>query len=474
MSYDTSKAAVWEPHPYQEKAVKLMIQQAAAGLLLDPGLGKTSSTLSAFTILKKAGLVNRMLVVAPIKPMYNVWPNEIEEWANFKHLTCAILHGKDKEWEVENPDGVDIFLINPEGLAWLLGTPKKPNFKRLKKLGVDMLVIDESTKFKSSKSGRFKLIKKVLGKFDRRYILTGSVSPNGLMDIWSQIYMLDTGNALGGYITHYRNEYFDEPSISEPFKWRPQEDATERVAEAISPLVLQLNAEDHLDMPDMIFVNLTVELPEDARRIYKEVDDAFISAMGQDLVVAGNAAAAGTKCRQIANGAVYTTDYDTGRSTGEWSTVHDEKLDALDELIDELSGAPLLVLYEFRHDLQRILERYPDAPYLGSGTSERDSTIAIKRFNAGDIPLLLGHPASMGHGINLQKSCHHVCWFGITWNLEFYDQANARVYRQGQKEQSVMIYHICAKNTRDQKVLQVLNRKDRDQTTLKEALISPV
>ena len=436
--------------------------------MLDPGLGKTSCTLSAFKILRETGYANRLLIIAPLRPMYNVWPQEGEKWSNFKSLTFAILHGPEKDWQASNPEGVDIYLINPEGLPWLLGSAKNPDFSKLKKMGVDMLVIDESTKFKHSNTARFKILKKALGKFTRRYILTGSVSPNGLMDLFGQFYILDGGNALGGYVTHFRQKYFSQPNAAyEPYRWEPNSDAMEKIADRISPLSLQLSARDYLDMPDLHYVNIEVELPSEAKQRYTQVADDFVTKIEEEFVVAENAAVAGTKCRQIANGAVYT-------SNKEYAVIHTAKLDALEELVDELSGSPLLVLYEYRHDLERILERYPTAPYLGSGVSQKKADTAIRLFNSGSLPLLIGHPASMGHGLNLQGSCHHVCWFGITWNFEYYDQAIARVYRQGQKSEIVFVYHIVAKDTLDEKVLRVLAAKERTQSDLFAELTTPV
>jgi len=440
-----------------------MIQQSAAGLLLDPGLGKTSCTLAAFKILRDMGYVKRMLVIAPLRPMYSVWPAETEKWNNFQELNCSILHGSDKDWQAANPDGVDIFLINPEGLGWLLNSPK-----RLKKLGVDMLVVDESTKFKHPNTARFKLLRKFLPKFARRYILTGTISPNGLMDLFGQIYILDGGHALGSYITHFRTMYFSQPNPQyEPYLWAANKDAVDRIAKKLSPLCLQLNAEDYLEMPDLQYIDIEVELPSDARDRYTDVEADFITQVGEDFVVAENAAVAGTKCRQIANGAVYT-------GKDEYAVVHAAKLDALEELVEELSGAPLLVLYEYRHDLERIQTRFKTASVLGSGVSQRKAHESILRFNAGDIPILLGHPASMGHGLNLQGACHHVCWFGITWNFEYYDQTIARVYRQGQESEVVFVYHLVAKGTLDEKVLRVLDDKERTQQTLMDALVAPL
>jgi len=243
------------------------------------------------------------------------------------------------------------------------------------------------------------------------------------------------------------------------WNWIPQPGAFERVVNRISPLILQLSAEEYLEMPELTFHNVEVELPEDALNTYKSVEDDFIAEVAGGALVAANAAAAGTKCRQIANGAVYIEG-------DEWTPIHDAKLDALEDLLEELNGHPVLLLYEFRHDRERICTRFPHAVDLRSS----DIAKTVEAFNHGDIPLLIGHPASMGHGLNLQGSCHHVIWYGITWNLEHYDQAIARVYRQGQESAIVRVYHLLAKETLDEKVLNVLGKKDKTQQDLLSAI----
>jgi len=246
------------------------------------------------------------------------------------------------------------------------------------------------------------------------------------------------------------------------WNWIPQPGAFERVVDRISPLILQLSAEEYLEMPELTFHNVEIELPEDALSTYKSVEDDFIAEVAGGALVAANAAAAGTKCRQIANGAVYME----GDEEKIWVPIHDAKLDALEDLLEELNGHPVLLLYEFRHDRERILARFPHAIDLKSG----DIAKTVDSFNRGDIGLLIGHPASMGHGLNLQGSCHHVIWFGITWNLEHYDQAIARVYRQGQESAIVRVYHLLAKETLDEKVLNVLGKKDKTQQDLLSAI----
>jgi hypothetical protein len=282
------------------------------------------------------------------------------------------------------------------------------------------------------------------------------------MDLFGQIYVLDQGTALGRYVTHYRNKYFHRAGYN-LYEWKPNFDALEQITQQVSPLILQLSAEDYLQMPELSYIDIPVRLPENCQKTYTEVEENFITDLGEKKLVAANAAVAGGKCRQIANGAVYDED-------GNWHELHTEKLDALEDLIEELGGKPLLVLYEFDHDRQRILSRLGSVPVLGSGVNPIKIEKIISDFNAGELPVLLGHPGSMGHGLNLQGSCHHICWFGITWNLEFYDQAIARVYRQGQEADRVMVYHLVAKGTTDERVLSVLSDKDKTQQKLLTAL----
>ena len=385
--------------------------------------------------------------------MYKVWPDEIKKWAEFNHLRVAILHADVKEYNLDVD--ADIWIINPEGLLWLFSKPRKlPAW--------DVLCVDESTKFKDSQSKRFKLLKDKLNGFKRRWILTGTPVPNGLADLFGQMFILDQGAALGRYITHFRAQYFERSGYN-LYDFKPRKGAFEEVVEKIRPYVIQLSAEDYLKMPELVYNTVAVKLPEQARKLYDEVENVFLTDLGDTKIVAANAAVAGGKCRQIANGAVYDGEQN-------WHPVHDAKLDALEDLLEELNGAPTLLLYEFQHDKERILERLGKVPVLGAGLSIKQLDRIIDQFNAGDIPVLLGHPASMGHGLNLQGTCHHAVWFGITWNLEHYDQTIARIYRQGQKAKSVFIYHIVAEDTLDERVVKVINEKDRNQQSLLRAI----
>jgi SNF2 family DNA or RNA helicase len=420
-----------------------------------------------------------MLIVAPLRPALKVWPDEIKKWEDFQELSYTILHGDMKEVNLQKD--VQIYIINPEGLLWLFDPIRKYQLPEF-----DVLCVDESSKFKDSTTKRFKLLKPHLEKYKRRWILTGTPAPNGLEDLFGQIYILDLGRSLGRYITHFRSNFFARSGYN-MYDWKPRLGAFEEVVEKISPLILQLNAEDYLEMPELVYRDIRVTLPEPVMQKYLDVQELFITAMEEGNIVAANAAVAGVKCRQIANGAVYHDveaewSHNTlskeggyvpvGKKTGsrEYVVFHDEKLDALESLLAELEGRSCLILYEFDHDRARILERLGPMPVLGSGLSDKKLDSTIDSFNSGNIPRLLGHPASMGHGLNLQGSCHHVIWFGITWNLEYYDQAIARVYRQGQESEHVFVYHIVASGTLDEKVLRVLTSKDKTQQGLLGAL----
>jgi len=333
---------------------------------------------------------------------------------------------------------------------------------RFERINPDILVVDESTKFKNSTAKRFKMLKKVLERIPRRWILTGTFVPNGLMDIFGQVYILDLGSSLGGYITKYRKKFFHQMPWDE-YSWLPNEDAFKEITELITPLLLRMKAEDYLDMPELMPINIPVELPEKVMDIYKGVEDEFIALVEGGEIVAANAAAAGTKCRQIANGAVYTG------VDREWLWLHDAKLDALEDLVEEINPAPILLLYEFKHDKERIMVKYPDAVNI-SGMSAAKYRITEDKFNAGELPLVIGHAASMGHGLNLQGDCHHVVYFGIPWSFELYDQSFRRVYRQGQEHEVVFVYHIMANHTKDEDVMQVLGVKGATQEGVYEAV----
>ncbi len=432
-----------------------MISQGAAGLFLDPGLGKTSISYAAFTILKELGHVRRMLVVAPLRPAHLVWPKERTKWQEFHKLTVHVLHGKG----LENIPPADVYVINPEGLQWL----SRP--KQLQALGVDMLVVDESTKFKHTNTQRFKFLRALLPAFKRRYILTGTPTPNGLMDLFGQVYILDQGHALGRFVTHYRKEYFFQSGYG-GYEWRPKIDSLERITKKVAPLTLRLRAEDHLQMPELLYEDIAVKLPSAVRKTYNAMEGTFLAELDNGVIAAANAAVASGKLRQIVNGALYTEGLGSKK---EYTILHNEKIDAVEDLLEQLGGKPVLLLYEFDFERDMLQKRF-NCPALGGGVSTKKAAEIEAAFNRGEIPLLIGQPQAMGHGLNLQEVCHHVVWYGLTWNLELYDQATRRVYRQGQRAETVFVYRLVAEDTIDEVVSGALAGKDRTQTALMGSL----
>jgi SNF2 family DNA or RNA helicase len=385
--------------------------------------------------------------------MYKVWPDEIKKWSDFNDISYTIVHGKDKAYNARAQ--ADIHLINPEGLPWLI---KNGNISQY-----DILVVDESSKFKDSQTLRFKALKPFLPGFKRRWILTGTPAPNGLTDLFGQIYILDLGRSLGRFVTHFRREFFDQNPYN-VYEMVQKPDAWRIVTDRISPLVLQLSAEDYLQMPEIVNVTNKVALPTTIRKLYDQLENDFITTWNAGAIVAANAAVAGGKLRQVANGAIYREDHS-------YEILHDEKLDALESLLEEFGGNPCIIAYEFNHDRERIISRLGESiPVLGSGLSAKRLDEIIDGFNAGHIPILLGHPASMGHGLNLQGACNRIVWFGIPWNLEYYDQTIARIYRQGQKNQHIFVYHIVAEKTKDEDVIKSLTNKDHTQQSFLQAL----
>lgn len=479
----------WTPREYAKKAVRFLLNNAVAALFLDPGLGKTSITLAALKLLFKKKQISKVLVIAPLRVCHLVWPKEGQKWVDFQGLRMVVLHGpkKDELLQVK----ADLYIINPEGLDWLLQvektkrttpsgkviTDQKINLRRWKSLGFDVLVIDELSKFKHPSSLRYKLLALVHHTFGRRWGLTGSPASNGLMDLFGQCYILDQGRTFGPYIAHYRREYFDQSY--DGFSWVLKEGADKKIYNRVKPLALRMAADDYLDMPDLIFNNILVQLPPASRRVYDQMEELLLTEVEEKLVTAANAAVASGKCRQIANGGLYhgteLLDLVKARNAGkkrEWANLHDAKTDALEELIDELQGAPLLVAYDFHHDLDRLQKRFGDkVPVIGGGVSMKRTIEIESEWNAGKLKLLFAHPQALAHGLNLQENAQHVCWYSLTWDYELYDQFIRRVFRQGNQHKRVFCHHILAEDTIDEHVmLPALKAKRLGQNALFDAL----
>lgn len=458
--HDSTRA--FKPHKYQEAAIKFGVSRAAAGWFLDPGLGKTMIAYCTFDVLRTAGIVKRMLVVSVLRPARKTWPGEIEKWK--LPFSCAVLHGPKKAELLRK--GADVYIINYDGLPWLEEIINR-EFKG--KPPFDMVVFDESSKLRNTNTARFKLVRRILKWFKRRYIATGSPTPKSLMNLFGQIYTLDAGERLGKYITHYRNQYFigTPIGVGGPMMWDLKDGAAEKIYDKISDVVIRFG-EEELDMPKLVFNDIRVELPPSARTIYDDIKRDLIAAVDANIVIAKNAAVATQKLRQIANGGLYLGD-DSGPKRA-CKQLHDAKTEALVDLIEELDGQPLLVGYEFHHDRDRILAALGKAPYIDGTVPARVTDQIIDAWNAGDIPVLLGQITSFAHGINAQDAGSHVAFYSFVWDFEAYDQYYRRVYRQGQRSKRVHVHRIIAENTIDEAVLASMNTKGATQTSLFNAL----
>jgi SNF2 family DNA or RNA helicase len=438
-------------HPYQIEARDWILRHPGAGLFLDPGLGKTRITLEAINIILNHSAIDKVLVIAPLRVVYNVWQQEIEKWGF--NLTSTILHGVLKGDHIKK--NVDLYLINPEGLKWLVDSQRKwlTNHNL-------MLVVDESSMFKNYGTTRFSQIKAILPFFKRRVILTGTPTPRSLEQLWPQVYILDAGARLGKNITAYRRRWFNEHRELNYSVYTILPGAESQIYAAVDDIVMH-KSRSLLALPDRLDNIIAITLPDDARRVYSDIRDKSIHALNESspALVATTAASKGLLLKQVANGTVYDEFHGI-------TTPHNAKIDAVRELADSLGGSPLLVFYEFLHDLARLKAALGNAPHIGGGMSEQSLTDTISRWNAGELPVLLLSPAAGGHGLNLQGGdCTNVCWFSITFDLELYEQANARVYRQGVSG-SVTVHHIVARDTIDEHIMEVLVKKANVQQAL--------
>lgn len=474
----------WKPLPYMNRAMKWILAHPCAGLFLDPGLRKTSITLGAFVKMQKAGLVRRMLVVAPIRVCYQVWPAEVDKWKQFQHLKVCVLHGKEKTDANLRDESVDIYVINPEGLEWLLG--KKgvnkqilPNKERFKLLDCEMFVLDESSKFKNTQTKRFKILRPFLPKFNQRLILTGSPSPNGLLDLFGQVYIMDLGRALGQYISHYRMKYFDSSGYG-GYTWTIKEGADKLIQKAVKPYVMRMEAEDYIEMPELVEPVMYVDLPTEVRDIYDQMeDDLFVALESGDDLSAPTAAAARTKCAQITGGAIYKNqDGLEVRGKYDFVDLHEAKLEALAEYISERNGQPCLVFYYFQHELIRIRrflkKRFgmDDVPSMSEVSPSKGAALEAE-WNRNEIPVMLAQPASVGHGLNLQGgNAQHCFWYTLPDDYDAYDQAIRRLRRSGNESSHIFSTRAVVRNTVDVAKMALLRRKGAGQKDFLDAMKS--
>ena len=437
------------PHDYQQYAIDFIESHPTAAVLLDMGLGKTVITLTALDdLLFDRFEISRVLVIAPLRVARNTWTQEIGKWEHLKHLRYSVAVGTEKERLAALQEQVSLYIINRENVPWLV---EKTNFS------YDAIVIDELSSFKNWSSKRFKSLMKIRPLAKRVIGLTGTPSGNGLMDLFAEFKVLDMGQRLGRFITKYRQDYFkpDKRNGQVVFSYAPLPGAEEQIYEKISDITISMKATDHLKMPDLIEREYSVRMDEAEKKIYTEMCEQLVLQMKGDEVTAANAGVLSGKLAQMANGAVYADD-------GAALHIHDRKLDALEDIVESMNDKPLLVAYWFRHDAERIEKRVPCV--------RLDTDEAIARWNRGEIPVALIHPASAGHGLNLQSGGSTLVWFGITWSLELYQQTVARLYRQGQNSNTVVVQHIIAEGTIDERILRALKRKDKTQTALIDAV----
>lgn len=446
----------YNPHDYQRYATEYIESHPEAAVFLDMGLGKTSITLTALNnLLFDYFDVHRILVVAPLRVARNTWSDEIEKWEHLHNLTFAIAVGPEKERLEALKKQADITMINRENLQWLIEKSGQP-------FEYDMVVIDELSSFKNHQAKRFKALMKVRPKVKRIVGLTGTPSSNGLMDLFAEFKILDMGMRLGRFIGQYRNTYFKPDKVNGPivYSYKPLPGAEDAIYEKISDITISMKAADHLRMPELINTKYMVHLSEKEKKKYEDMKAELVLALPEGEITAANAASLSGKLSQMANGAVYADDESI-------LPIHDRKLDALEDIIESANGKPILIAYWFKHDFMRIEQRLTEKkiPF-----QKLDSDTSMKKWNRGELPVALIHPASAGHGLNLQSGGSTIVWFGITWSLELYQQTVARLYRQGQSSGTVTVIHILTECTVDEKIMKALADKDSTQSALIDAV----
>jgi len=420
------------------------------------GLGKTSITLTALNnLLFDSFEVCRILVIAPLRVARNTWGAEIEKWDHLKGLKYSVAVGTETERMAALRKKADIYLINRENVQWLIAESSIP-------FDFDMVVVDELSSFKNHQTKRFKALMKVRPKVKRIVGLTGTPSSNGLMDLWAEFRLLDMGERLGRFIGQYRTSYFrpDKQNGQVVFSYKPLQGAEKQIYGKISDITISMKSTDHLQMPELVNSRYTVYLSERENSRYAELKEELVLQLPDGEITAANAASLSGKLSQMANGAVYT-------DAGETVAIHERKLDALEDIIEAANGKPVLVAYWFKHDLERISERLKN---LHIPFSRLDTDGSIRKWNAGEIPVVLIHPASAGHGLNLQSGGNTLVWFGLTWSLELYQQTVARLWRQGQASKTVVVQHIITKGTIDERIMRALSEKDTTQAALIDAV----
>ncbi len=445
------------PHDYQKYAIQFIEEHPIAALFLDMGLGKTAITLMALqSLIHDSFEISRVLVIAPLRVAKNTWPDEIRKWDGLDQLSYAVAVGTPAQRKAAIQAGADITIINRENVTWLVEESDMP-------FDFDMIVIDELSSFKNAKAKRFRSLMRVRPKVKRIVALTGTPAPAGLMDLWAEIRMLDMGERLGRFIGRYREGYFRPASMNpytgQVFSYLPLPGSEEKIYEKISDITISMKAKDYLNMPECITVDHMVEMDKKERKLYDSMKNDLVVDIAGECIDAANAAVLSGKLLQMANGAMYSGE-------DEILEIHDRKLLMLEDLIEQANGQSVMVAYWFQHDRERIMEHL-----TGLGYKPRDlkSSDDIADWNAGKIQIAVISPASAGHGLNLQMGGHILIWFSQVWNLEYVQQTNARLWRQGQTE-VVTIHRILCRDTVDEAVLKAIDDKDATQARLIDAV----
>ena len=444
----------YEPHFYQTYTKEFILSHKEAAIFLDCGLGKTIVSLTAVEeLLHDFFEIGKVLVIAPLRVARDTWPSEIAKWEHTKNIRASVVMGSAKERTAALLKPAEVYIINRENVKWLIEESNMP-------MDFDMIVIDELSSFKSYQAKRFRALMKLRPSVKRIVRLTGTPSANGLMDLWAEFRLLDMGKRLGRFISHYRDAYFlpDKRNQQMVFSYKPREGAEDAIYRRIEDITVSMRAREYLKMPALVSNIVPVALDARERKLYDDMKRDMVIAVENEEIDAVSAAALSNKLLQMANGAVYTEE-------GKVIRLHDRKLDALEDLAESANGKSVLIAYWYKHDLERIQSRL--------SVREIRSSEDIEAWNAGEILLGVIHPASAGHGLNLQFGGSTLVWFGLTWSLELYQQTNARLYRQGQKD-TVIIHHLVAAGTMDEKVMQALERKDKMQAALIDAVKAEV
>lgn len=445
----------FKPHPYQLYCIQQVLQKPAIGLFLDMGLGKTAITLTAVNELKYGRFaVNHVLVAAPKKVAEATWQREAAKWDNLRHLRFSTVLGGERARIRALNTPADIYVINRENVVWLVEYYQND-------WPFDMVVCDEFSSFKSHSAKRFKALAAIRPHIRRIVGLTGTPSPNGLMDLWSQVYLLDRGERLGRYYTHFRERYFEPGRRSRDviYEYDPKDGAQEAVMKKIADICISMKASDYLQLPECVYDDVHVVLSPKAKKAYRELEMTMILALPEGDIDVTSAAALSNKLQQLANGAIYDEEHVV-------HVVHDCKLEAFMELVEKLNGQHALVFYNFQHDRDRLTEALAKTKLRYRVYKNADDEQA---WNDGQVDLLLAHPASTGYGLNLQQGGHHIIWFGLNWSLELYQQANKRLHRQGQ-EYPVIVHHLICEGTRDEDLADALTKKDAAQAFVLNSL----